>query len=71
MKVRNPFKINRILTELGMKSKLAYLMRVTLLVVGHGLVSQDERKHGGGMTRLTVSSRKKDDSGKSSRKVGI
>ena len=53
-----------------MKSKLACLMQVTLLVVGHGLVSQDERKRGG-MMWLMVPSRKKDDSGKSCRKVEI
>ena len=48
MKVHSPFKIHRILTELGTKSKLTCLMLVILLVVGHRLVSQEERKHGGG-----------------------
>ena len=33
MKVHNPSKINRILTKLEMKSKLACLMQVMLLVV--------------------------------------
>ena len=56
---------------LGTKSKLASFMQVILLVVGHRVVSQDERKHSGGIMRLTVPSRKKNDSEKSGRKVKI
>ena len=55
----------------GPKSKPAYLMHVTLFVVGHGVVSQNVKKHGGGMMKLTPSSKKKEDFGKSSRMVEI
>ena len=42
-------------------------MQVILLVAGHGVVSQDEMKHGAGMMWLTVPSKKKDNSDKSVR----
>ena len=71
MKVHSFFKVHRILTELGTNSKLIYLMQVILLVVGHEVISEDEGKHGGGVMWLTVPSRKKDDSGKSGRKMEI
>ena len=44
----------------GPKSKPAYLMHVTLFVVGHGVVSQNVKKRGG-MMKLTSSSKKKED----------
>ena len=46
-------------------------MQVILLVVGHGVVSQDEMKHGAGMMWLIVPSKKKDNSDKSVRNVKI
>ena len=49
MKVQSPFKIHRILTELGIKLKLAWLMLVILLVLWHRVISQEKRKHGGGI----------------------
>ena len=60
MKVQNPFKTHRILTVPGPKSKSACLMHVILCVVGLGVVSQNVRKHGGGM-KLTPPSKKRDD----------
>ena len=46
-------------------------MHVILFVVGHGVVSPNEKKHDGGMMKLTPPSKKKNDSGKSGRKVEI
>ena len=60
MKDHSPFKIHRILTVLETKSKFACLMQVILLVVEHRVLSQDQRINGGGVMRLTVPSRKKD-----------
>ena len=71
MKVHSPFKIHRILIELRTRSKLACLIQVILLVVGHGVVSQEERKNGGEMMWLNLPWRQKDDSGKSGWKVDI
>ena len=45
-------------------------MHVILLVVGHGVVSQNVKKRGG-MMKLTPPSKKKDDFGKSGRRVEI
>ena len=70
MKVHNPFKTHRILTVPGPKSKPACLMHVILFVVGHGVVSHNVKKHGGGM-KLTPPSKKKYDFGKSGRRVEI
>ena len=44
-------------------------MHAILCVVGHGVVSQNIKKHGGGMMKLTQPSKKKDDFGKSGRRV--
>ena len=71
MKVHNPFKTHRIPTVHGPKSKPACLMHVMLFVVGHGVVSQNVKKHGGGMMKWTPPSKKKDDFGKSGRRVEI
>lgn len=71
MKVHSPFKILKILTEVRTKSQLVCLIHVILLMVGHWMLRQEERKHVGRMVWLTVSSRKKADSGKSGRKVEI
>lgn len=71
MKVHSFFKVHKILTELGTNSKLICFMQVILLVVGHKVIREDEGKHGGGVMWLTVPSRKKDDSGKSGRKMEI
>ena len=49
MKVHNPFKTHRILTVPGSKSKPVCLMHVILFVVGHGVVRQNVKKHGGRM----------------------
>ena len=46
-------------------------MHMILCVVGHGLVSQNVKKHGGGMMKLTQPSKKKYDFGKSGRRVEI
>ena len=46
-------------------------MHVILLVVGHGVVRQNVKKHGGGMMKLTPPSKNKDDFGKSGRRVEI
>ena len=46
-------------------------MHVMLCVVGHGMVSQNVKKHGGEMMKLTPPSNKKDDFGKSGRRVEI
>ena len=40
-------------------------------MVGHGVVSQNVKKHGGRMMKLTPRSKKKDDFGKSGLKVEI
>ena len=71
MKVLKPFKTHRILTVPGQKSKPACLMHVILFVVGHRVVSQNVKKHGGGMMKLTPPSKKKDNFGKSGRRVEI
>ena len=71
MKVQNPFKSHRILTVPGPKSKTVCLMHVIMCVVGYGVVSQNVKKHGGGMMKLTEPSKKKDDFGKSGRRVEI
>ena len=71
MKVRDPFKNHRILTVSRPKSKPACLMHVILFVAGHGVVSQNVKKHGGGRMKLTPSSKKEDNFGKSGRKVEI
>ena len=71
MKVHNPFKTQRILTVPGPKSKTVCLMHVILCVVGHRVVHQNVKKHGGGMMKLTQPSKKKDDFGKSDRRVEI
>ena len=46
-------------------------MHVILFLVGHLVVSQNIKKHGGGMMKLTPPSKKKDDFGKSGRRVEI
>ena len=46
-------------------------MHVILFVVGHGVVSLNVKKHGGGMMKLTPPSKKKYDFGKSGRRVEI
>ena len=71
MKVHNPFKTHRILTVPGPKSKTVCLVHVILCVVGHEVVSQNVKKHGGGMMKLTQPSKKKDVFGKSGRRVEI
>ena len=71
IKVHNSFKTYRILTVPGPKSKTVCLMHVIMCVVGHGVVSQNVKKHGGGMMKLTQPSKKKDDFGKSGRRVEI
>ena len=71
IKVHNPFKTHRILTVPGPKSKTVCLMHVILCVVGHGVVSQNVERHGDGMMKLTQPSKKKDDFGKSGRRVEI
>ena len=71
MNVPSPFKTRKILTVHGVKSNHACLMQVIVLVDGQGVVNQNVKKLGGGMMRLTVLSKRKDDSGKSGRKVGI
>ena len=71
MKVHKPFKTHRILTVPGQKSKPACLMHVILFVVGHRVVSQNVKKHGGGMMKLTPPSKKKNNFGKSGRRVEI
>lgn len=57
--------------EVRTKSQIVCLIQVILLMVGHWMLCQEERKHVGRMVWLTVSSRKKADSGKSGRKVEI
>ena len=69
MKVHNSFKTHRSLTVPGPKSKPACLMHVILFVVGHRVVSQSVKKRG--MMKLTPPSKKKDDFGKSGRRVEI
>ena len=46
-------------------------MHVILFVVGHGVVSLNVKKHGGGMMKLTPPSKKKYDFGNSGRRVEI
>ena len=46
-------------------------MHVIMCVVGHGVVSQNVKKHGGGMMKLIRPSKKKDDFGKSGRRLEI
>ena len=46
-------------------------MHEILCVVGHKVVSQTIKKHGGGMMKLTQPSKKKDNFGKSDRRVEI
>ena len=71
IKVHNPFKTHRILTLPGPESKPVCLMLVILCLVGHGMVNQNVKKFGGEMMKLTPSSKKKDDFGKSGRRVEI
>ena len=70
MKVHNLFKPHRILTVPGPKSKPVCLMHVVLCVVRFGVVSQSVKKYGCGM-KLTPPSKKRDDFGKSGRRVEI
>ena len=44
-------------------------MHVILFVVGHGVVRLNKKKHSSGMIKLTPPSNKKDDFGKSGRRV--
>ena len=71
MKGHNPFKTHRIQTVPGPKSRPACLMHVMLCVAGHGVVSQNIKKNGGVMMKLTPPSKKKDDFGKSGGRVEI
>ena len=65
------FKTHRILTVPGPKSKTVCLMHVILCVVGHGVVSQNVKKHGCRMMKLTQPSKQKGNFGKSDRRVEI
>ena len=71
MKVPNPFKTHKILTVPGPKSKPLCLMHVILCVAGHGVVSQNVKKHSGGMMKLASPSQKKDDFGKRGRRMKV